>query len=154
MLLGIPGDNTYSNYAEANRALYRQTVLPLLSRIASALGHWLGESFGGSLRLAPDLDEVPALSIEREALWKRVGEADFLTVDEKRAAAGYEPLPAHIKNAGHERSHPRLHGARRSRASRAVSVGVGVVRAACADTARVVRGERALRRFRARAGEV
>ncbi len=77
MLLGIPGDNTYSNYAEANRTLYRQTVLPLLSRIASALGHWLGESFGGNIRLTPDLDEVPALSIEREALWKRVGEAGF-----------------------------------------------------------------------------
>jgi HK97 family phage portal protein len=93
MLLGIPGDNTYSNYAEANRAFYRQTVVPLIARIASALGHWLGESFGGNLRLVPDLDEVPALSIEREALWKRVGEAGFLTDDEKRAAAGYEPLP-------------------------------------------------------------
>ena len=93
MLLGIPGDNTYSNYAEANRAFYRQTVVPLLSRIAAALGNWLGESFGGNLRLVPDLDEVPALSIEREALWKRVGEAGFLTDDEKREAAGYEPLP-------------------------------------------------------------
>ena len=47
------------------------------------------------MRLVPDIDEVPALSIEREALWKRVGEASFLTDDEKRAAAGYEPLPAH-----------------------------------------------------------
>ena len=36
---------------------------------------------------------MPALSIEREALWKRVGEAAFLTDDEKRAATGYEPLP-------------------------------------------------------------
>lgn len=95
MLLGIPGDNTYSNYAEANRAFYRQTVVPLLARIASALGNWLGESFGGNLRLTPDLDEVPALAAEREALWKRVGEAGFLTDDEKRAATGYEPLPAH-----------------------------------------------------------
>jgi hypothetical protein len=69
-------------------------VVPLVTRIASALGHWLGESFGGNLRLAPDLDEVPALSIEREALWKRVGEASFLTDDEKRAATGYEPRPA------------------------------------------------------------
>jgi HK97 family phage portal protein len=88
MLLGIPGDNTYSNYAEANRAFYRQTVVPLISRIASALGNWLGDSFGGNLRLVPDLDEVPALSIEREALWKRVGEASFLTDDEKGAATG------------------------------------------------------------------
>jgi hypothetical protein len=69
-------------------------VVPLITRIASALGNWLGDSFGGNLRLVPDLDEVPALSIEREALWKRVGEASFLTDDEKRAAAGYEPLPS------------------------------------------------------------
>jgi hypothetical protein len=50
-------------------------VVPLISRIAAALGNWLGESFGGGLRLVPDLDEIPALSSEREALWKRVGEA-------------------------------------------------------------------------------
>ena len=30
MLLGIPGDNTFSNYAEANRTFWRQTVLPLV----------------------------------------------------------------------------------------------------------------------------
>ncbi|MGE0340714.1 MAG: phage portal protein [Xanthobacteraceae bacterium] len=99
MLLGIPGDNTYSNYAEANRAFYRQTVVPLVARIAMALGNWLGESFGGNLRLVPDLDEVPALALEREALWKRLSEASFLTDDEKRAATGYEPLPASLAPA-------------------------------------------------------
>jgi phage portal protein BeeE len=29
MLLGIPGDSPYSNDREANRALFRSTVLPL-----------------------------------------------------------------------------------------------------------------------------
>lgn len=29
MLLGLPGDNTYANYREANRALWRLTLLPL-----------------------------------------------------------------------------------------------------------------------------
>ena len=42
----------------------------------------------------PDLDEIPVLSLEREALWKRLGDASFLTDDEKRAAVGYEPIPA------------------------------------------------------------
>src|SRR5690606_8879220 len=46
MLLGIPGDNTYANYAEANRAFYRLTVLPLINRTAKALGCWLGPLFG------------------------------------------------------------------------------------------------------------
>lgn len=37
MLLGIPGDNTYANYAEANRAFWRQTVLPLTARLVETL---------------------------------------------------------------------------------------------------------------------
>jgi len=95
MLLGIPGDNTYANYAEANRSFWRQTVLPLVNRTAKALSAWLAPSFAeGSiearaLELKPDLDAVEALSTEREALWARVQGADFLTVNEKRAAVGY-----------------------------------------------------------------
>jgi HK97 family phage portal protein len=78
MLLGIPGDSTYSNYAEANRAFWRQTVLPLVQRLARGLGLWLAPAWGGELRLVPDLDEVEALAPEREALWKRIGAAEFL----------------------------------------------------------------------------
>jgi HK97 family phage portal protein len=94
MLLGIPGDNTYANYAEANRALYRQTVLPLAGRLFDALTNWLAPAFGGGLRLVPDLDQVSALAAERQSLWKRVNEATFLTDDERRAAVGYAPREA------------------------------------------------------------
>ena len=89
MLLGIPGDNTYSNYREANLAFWRQSVLPLAGRIASALGGWLGPAWGETLRIGFDADAVEALSLEREALWRRVSDADFLTPDEKRQAVGY-----------------------------------------------------------------
>ncbi len=89
MLLGIPGDNTYANYQEAHRALWRLTVLPLVGRTAEALGGWLGSAFGDGLRLGTDLDAVEALSAEREALWARVGAAAFLSDDEKRVAVGY-----------------------------------------------------------------
>lgn len=91
MLLGIPGDNTYSNYQEANRAFWRQTVLPLVGRTAAALTAWLGPAFGAELRLGFDADAIEALSAEREALWARVAAADFLTEDEKRGAVGYGP---------------------------------------------------------------
>ena len=94
MLLGIPGDNTYANYAEANRAFLRLTVLPLVARTAAALGNWLGEWFDAPLRLTFDADAVPGLSAEREALWSRVGDAEFLTRDEKRQAVGYPPAAA------------------------------------------------------------
>lgn len=93
MLLGIPGDNTYSNYQEANRSFWRQTVLPLAHRGAKSLSRWLSPAFGESaLELRPDLDQIEALSTEREALWSRLEKASFLTRDEKRAAAGYDAL--------------------------------------------------------------
>jgi HK97 family phage portal protein len=89
MLLGIPGDNTYANYAEANRVFWRQTVVPLLGRVADGLAGLLQPYAQGALKLVPDLDQVEALAPDRDALWKRVNEAGFLTDAEKRAAVGY-----------------------------------------------------------------
>jgi HK97 family phage portal protein len=91
MILGIPGDNTYSNYQEANRAFYRMTVLPLVGRTATELSAFLGVRFGDGLRLSYDADQVDGLAAEREALWARLDAADFLTDDEKREAVGYAP---------------------------------------------------------------
>jgi len=90
MLLGLPGDNTFANYAEANRTFWRQTVLPLAQRTLKSLEQWLAPAFG-EVALALDLDGAEALSSEREALWARVGNAAFLTEDEKREAVGYGP---------------------------------------------------------------
>ena len=92
MLLGIPGDNTYANYAEANLNFWRQTVLPLVARTASALTRWLAPRFGAGLRIGYDADAVDALADARRALWEKLDGASFLTVNEKRAAAGYSPL--------------------------------------------------------------
>ena len=92
MLLGIPGDNTYANYQEANRALWRQTILPLANRVAAALAHWLGPAFGRELRLEIDTDRIDALAGDRAAAWARIADASFLTLNEKRVALGYNPL--------------------------------------------------------------
>ena len=59
-----------------------------------ALTGWLAPAFGEALVLAPDADQIEALSFEREALWARIGAAGFLTDDEKRAAVGYGALTA------------------------------------------------------------
>ncbi|WP_281971921.1 phage portal protein [Ruegeria faecimaris] len=88
MLLGIQGDATYSNYQEANRAFYRLTVLPLVTRVAAAVSEWLAGFSGEELVLKPDLDQVPALSAERDAQWARVNGAEFLSDAEKRALLG------------------------------------------------------------------
>jgi HK97 family phage portal protein len=92
MLLGIPGDNTYSNYQQANLAFWRGTVIPLVSRTAQDLTRWLSPKFGETLRIGYDADQVPALSQDREATWDRLNAATFLTLNEKRAAAGYGPV--------------------------------------------------------------
>src|SRR6056297_1032175 len=93
MLMGIPGDATYANYQEANRAFYRLTVLPLAMRVTAALSSWLQGFDGETVTLSPDPDQVPALAVEREAQWRRVSRAEFLTDAEKRALLGLPALP-------------------------------------------------------------
>ncbi len=88
-LLGIPGDNTYSNMREARLALWEETVLPLIDQIAAELNNWLVPRFGDGLELAHDLDAPPALGLRRERHWEKLNKADFITINEKRAAAGY-----------------------------------------------------------------
>lgn len=93
MLLGIPGDNTYSNYQEANRTVWRQTIIPHLNRLTEALGYWLAAAFPGQrLKIVPDLDQVPAMATEREALWALLQTAQFLTINEKREALGFASI--------------------------------------------------------------
>jgi len=133
MLLGIPGDNTYSNYQEAQRAFWRQTVLPLVNRTARALASWLAPAFNtgpvprgrldssfalgdsaprsrppSALELRPDLDQIEALAPERDALWKRLEAASFLTNDEKRAAAGYAAKPDSSPSLKYREDQPRV----------------------------------------------
>ena len=92
MLMGIPGDATYANYQEANRAFYRLTVLPLVQRVTAAVSHWLSVFTDEAVELRPDLDQIPALAAERDQQWARVGAADFLTPAEKRVLLGLPRL--------------------------------------------------------------
>ncbi|VAV99835.1 Gene Transfer Agent portal protein [hydrothermal vent metagenome] len=88
MLLGIPGDNTYANYREANRAFWRQTVLPLSQKTAQALQSWLQAWFGQQVSIRACQKEVPALAEDQSMLWKRVNDAGFLSDEEKRELVG------------------------------------------------------------------
>lgn len=92
MLLGIPGDNTYSNYREANLAFWRQTALPLTQKAARAIEAWIGDRWpeAGPAAVTIGIENVPALTVEREALWARIGAADFLSDREKRRMTGVE----------------------------------------------------------------
>jgi HK97 family phage portal protein len=89
LLLGMKGDNTYANYREANVALWRLTLLPLLTRLLNALAAHLSWWWPG-LVLRVDRDAVPALAEDRERLWAQVSAADFLDAAEKRRILGLE----------------------------------------------------------------
>jgi phage portal protein BeeE len=97
MLLGLPGDSTHANYREANRALWRLTLLPMAGKILAALHEGLVTWFADA-PLAVDLDRVPALAEDRQALWSQVSGADFLTADEKRTMLGLAPMGAPAQN--------------------------------------------------------
>lgn len=93
MLLGLPGDAAYANYQEANRAFYRLTVLPLVTRVTAALSDWISGYGSETIVLKPDLDQVSALSEERDLQWRRISSATFLSQAEKRKLLGLPVLP-------------------------------------------------------------
>jgi len=91
-LLGIPGDNTYSNLVEARIALWEQTILPLVDNVANSLNNWLLPNFGKDLHFRYDTENISALAPKREKVWTRLEGADFMTINEKRHAVGLDPI--------------------------------------------------------------
>lgn len=89
MVIGIPGDNTYSNYQEALLAFWEHTVFFYLRRFSEGFSKWVFEPTE-KIMLVPDLDSIPALEPRREQAWKKIETADFLTINEKRGMVGYE----------------------------------------------------------------
>ncbi len=45
LLLGLPGDATFRNYEEADRAFWRQTVIPMVARLQKSFHAWLQPGF-------------------------------------------------------------------------------------------------------------
>ena len=70
----------------------RYFVLPLAARVGASLAQWLSPQFGEAIRVTIDTDRIDALAADRAALWDRVSNAAFLTLNEKREAVGYGPV--------------------------------------------------------------
>lgn len=87
-LLGIPGDNTYSNLKEARIALWEQTVLPLVDNTVKNIEKWLNLFLDAEIELRYDIDNVSIFASKRDIMWERVKDANFMTNDEKRSAVG------------------------------------------------------------------
>ena len=91
-LLGISGDNTYSNMQEARLALWEETLMPLLDKIADELGNWLSNMFRQDIIIDFDRDSISALTERREKLWMSLNNVNFLSVNEKRLFLGLSPI--------------------------------------------------------------
>lgn len=92
MLVGVPGESTFSNYREARLQVWEDTILPILDNLISEFNTWVLPLYGPGLELVSALETVPALALKREMAWNRVSGASFLTLNEKRQALGFEPL--------------------------------------------------------------
>ena len=90
-LVGL-GPATYQNRKEARKALYTEVVCPFLNRLRDGFNNWLVPAFGENLFLDFDKDGIEALSEDQEALWNRVNQSEFLTVNEKRRMVGFDDV--------------------------------------------------------------
>jgi HK97 family phage portal protein len=94
-LVGVPDAQTYANVAEARLALYEETIIPYLYKIASDLNEWLVPMFGDRLNLEFDIDSIPALSERRKKIYENVTSAvreGIMTRNEARERIGLEPV--------------------------------------------------------------
>jgi HK97 family phage portal protein len=94
MLIGIPGDNTFSNQKEARLAFWENTVTYYLRMWRGELNNWIFGTNNEGLILDYDIDSVPAMEPRREQLYERAQKSDFLTINEKREMTGHEAMGA------------------------------------------------------------
>jgi HK97 family phage portal protein len=91
-LLGIPGDNTYSNLVEARISFWEQTVIPLLENTTQHLNNWLRQFYGRDLTLTFDSDNITVITEKKEKIWERLEKVSFMTINEKRISVGLAPV--------------------------------------------------------------
>ncbi len=85
--------SSYNNYLESKRSFYENTVLPLLEKIISGLyNHWICYSFDCNYFVTYNEEDIPALSYKKGQLLDNLKNADFMTINEKRAVFGLSPI--------------------------------------------------------------
>lgn len=94
-LIGDHDNATYSNYQEARKSFYQETVLPLMDKLRDRLNVWLVSQYGNDLYLNYDKDDIEALQEDRDSLSTRLisqWDAGIVTLNEVRMGLGLEEL--------------------------------------------------------------
>jgi HK97 family phage portal protein len=91
-LIGIQGDNTYSNMKEAKIGLWSQTIIPTANYVINCLEDFLNNHIASPVDIELDKEQIAILSSQRDTEWDRVSQINFLTLNEKRNILGFEPI--------------------------------------------------------------
>jgi HK97 family phage portal protein len=92
-LIGDAENKTYSNYQEARKALYMETVLPLMDYLRDEYNNWLTPAFlEERLWLDYDKDAIEAIREELNAVYERQEKAWWRSINEKRLACGDDEI--------------------------------------------------------------
>jgi len=83
-LLGIPGDNTYSNLSEARLSMWEETIIPMVENVLGALEKWLIPMYSENIGLYYEKNKITALSSRQESFWNKIANATFLSDKEKK----------------------------------------------------------------------
>ncbi|MDR0571952.1 MAG: phage portal protein [Rickettsiales bacterium] len=87
-LIGIPGDNTYNNMAEARLFLWEQTIIPTIESVLNSINNWIIPMFGVDMLIGYDKNLITPLLSRKETFWNLVSNSDFLSIEEKKKILG------------------------------------------------------------------
>lgn len=93
-MLNIPGAQTYANFGQARLGVWQDTYLPQADKMAELFTKSLAYRYDptGRTVVKAERDGIPALEESRTATMVQLNGVTYLTLNEKRQAAGYEPL--------------------------------------------------------------
>ena len=105
MAFGIPpiviGTNvglsrsTYSNYKEARKSFWDETMIGLINKISRFLNYAIADEFPGNEKIAIDYAQVRSLIDDKDSLTTRINTqftSGIITVNEAREHLGYDPI--------------------------------------------------------------
>jgi HK97 family phage portal protein len=88
--------STFSNYAEARRSFWAETLRPVYRQIEDTFNLSIAPEFGSTVRFEFDLSDVGALQADEQEKWTRAGTAfmqGWVSDNEARSEVGLDPWP-------------------------------------------------------------
>lgn len=95
-MLGSTQNRTYSNFSEARKSFYTETILPLMDKIQGYFNMWLVPKFGSDIELRYDREDIEALHDAKDVITSRATslfKGSIITFNEAREMVGQTTVP-------------------------------------------------------------